>query len=597
MEDPLCCVSVLGGIPQGAGTACTAPEACCLPGGGCVTADPLCCTNVLGGMPQGAGSACSVPEACCLPDGSCIMEDPLCCAFIFGGVPQGTGSNCTATVACCFPDGTCQTVSRVCCDDIGGTPSPTGAATCLGDADLNGTDDACEGCDWNYGDPHKMHYPQLPDEAGWDVNATYPIVLADDWMCTETGMVKDFHFWGSWKHGIEGTIQFFILSIHSDIPADPPQIPYSRPGPILWEFETDQFGATPIDPPSMEGWYDPETGEVIPNDHQAYFQYNICLDSIFWFPQDSGTIYWLNITAVVLEAPMYQWGWKSTQNHWNDDAVWSNFGEYDWIEMYEPGGSSTGPITNAFGVTVDETGNFAEGWGENAYDDQWFYYPWYDWWNVWFYDHPYDPTRYKEITVDFDVFMMNPTAPAYFEIAVNWSTDAWSLDQPPADSNPPLPGTDEDLYIGRATLMADEYFEGHYTYTYVIPNYNPEWVSIDVRGYNFYIPGGIIEHECIGQQSLDLSFVITGGEDCDCIPGDANGDGSVNVGDAVYIIAYVFKGGPAPTPYQTCSGDANCDCTVNVGDAVYIINYVFKQGPPPCDCLTWLSLCGPPLRK
>ena len=28
--------------------------------------------------------------------------------------------------------------------------------------------------------------------------------------------------------------------------------------------------------------------------------------------------------------------------------------------------------------------------------------------------------------------------------------------------------------------------------------------------------------------------------------GDANGDGEVNVGDAVYLISYVFKGGPPP---------------------------------------------------
>jgi hypothetical protein len=31
-----------------------------------------------------------------------------------------------------------------------------------------------------------------------------------------------------------------------------------------------------------------------------------------------------------------------------------------------------------------------------------------------------------------------------------------------------------------------------------------------------------------------------------CKPGDANGDGDANVGDAVYVISYVFKGGPAP---------------------------------------------------
>jgi hypothetical protein len=84
---------------------------------------------------------------------------------------------------------------------------------------------------------------------------------------------------------------------------------------------------------------------------------------------------------------------------------------------------------------------------------------------------------------------------------------------------------------------------------------------------------------------------------CDCRPGDANNDGSKNVGDAVYLISYVFKGGAAPTPYVKCSGDANGDCSANVGDAVYMISYVFKGGAPPVNCDTWLSTCGPPLRK
>jgi photosystem II stability/assembly factor-like uncharacterized protein len=65
------------------------------------------------------------------------------------------------------------------------------------------------------------------------------------------------------------------------------------------------------------------------------------------------------------------------------------------------------------------------------------------------------------------------------------------------------------------------------------------------------------------------------------ICGDANGDGQVNVGDAVYLIAYVFKGGPPPDP--ECLGDANGDGQVNVGDAVYLIAYVFKGGDPPVD--------------
>ena len=66
----------------------------------------------------------------------------------------------------------------------------------------------------------------------------------------------------------------------------------------------------------------------------------------------------------------------------------------------------------------------------------------------------------------------------------------------------------------------------------------------------------------------------------DYMYGDANGDQVCNVSDAVYIINYVFKGGPAPTP--EAAGDADCNTLINVSDAVYIINYVFKGGPEPC---------------
>ena len=63
------------------------------------------------------------------------------------------------------------------------------------------------------------------------------------------------------------------------------------------------------------------------------------------------------------------------------------------------------------------------------------------------------------------------------------------------------------------------------------------------------------------------------------IMGDANGDGNVDVGDAVFIINYVFNSGPAPEPIA--AGDANCDGACNVGDAVFIINFVFEGGAEP----------------
>jgi len=68
---------------------------------------------------------------------------------------------------------------------------------------------------------------------------------------------------------------------------------------------------------------------------------------------------------------------------------------------------------------------------------------------------------------------------------------------------------------------------------------------------------------------------------CASTCGDPNADEAVNLADAVYLINYVFKGGPAPNP--SCVADANGDDAVNLADAVYLINYIFKGGPTPVD--------------
>jgi len=81
----------------------------------------------------------------------------------------------------------------------------------------------------------------------------------------------------------------------------------------------------------------------------------------------------------------------------------------------------------------------------------------------------------------------------------------------------------------------------------------------------------------------------------DNLCGDANGDGTHNVADVIYIVNFVFKGGPPPTPYAKYSGDANGDCAVNVADAMGIISYIFKGGPQPLECWYWLIQCGSPV--
>ena len=63
------------------------------------------------------------------------------------------------------------------------------------------------------------------------------------------------------------------------------------------------------------------------------------------------------------------------------------------------------------------------------------------------------------------------------------------------------------------------------------------------------------------------------------IRGDPNHDGVITTSDVVYLINYLFIGGPEPIPLE--SGDVTCDGDINASDVVYLINYLFIGGPPP----------------
>jgi len=65
--------------------------------------------------------------------------------------------------------------------------------------------------------------------------------------------------------------------------------------------------------------------------------------------------------------------------------------------------------------------------------------------------------------------------------------------------------------------------------------------------------------------------------------GEANGDGILDLGDLVFLIGFLYKGGQPPDPL--CKGDANCDGITQISDVVALINYLFRSGPVPClDC-------------
>lgn len=239
-------------------------------------------------------------------------------------------------------------------------------------------------CKWQQSDEYKwLQMPDLMstgvdvrmDDAGIDSQNPYPTrILADDFKCVETGPITDIHFWGSWLNDIKGNIEWIHVSLHSDIPANLPDVPWSKPGPVLWErnyyqgqFNETLFATLPLN--QYEWWYDPFKSISIPNGDQNVWQYDICIPQQDWYIQ-KGTIknpiiYWLDIQVHVRSSqPQPQFGWKTrdwrTENfgggHFMDDAVFGlkDPSNINWVmDLHYPPGhpNSLKSMDMAFVIT------------------------------------------------------------------------------------------------------------------------------------------------------------------------------------------------------------------------------------------------------
>ncbi len=63
------------------------------------------------------------------------------------------------------------------------------------------------------------------------------------------------------------------------------------------------------------------------------------------------------------------------------------------------------------------------------------------------------------------------------------------------------------------------------------------------------------------------------------IRGNSNADTGINITDGIFILNFLFLGGPAPPCRE--SADANGDATINITDGIYVLNFLFLGGPAP----------------
>jgi len=140
---------------------------------------------------------------------------------------------------------------------------------------------------------------------------------------------------------------------------------HSHPGQLLWSQSFDPHTYQVREAfQGPEDWYDPNRGAFDNDNHQIAYQYNFLIDPARAFEQEGApgapVIYWLSVGVEVFDIEQIaEFGWKTSMQHWNDDAVWrdeigstapSPWNELRYPDLHEFQGES---IDLAFVITPE----------------------------------------------------------------------------------------------------------------------------------------------------------------------------------------------------------------------------------------------------
>ncbi|HWX23094.1 MAG TPA: hypothetical protein VN578_24595 [Candidatus Binatia bacterium] len=193
--------------------------------------------------------------------------------------------------------------------------------------------------------PPLAKWLQRPDSSptGLDVLATRGTaspMLADDFLCTNSGPITDIYIWGSWRDDRFDSNATMTVSFWSDQPATNGQP--SHPDTLQWTLD---FGPLQANPYTLElagsccteRFLDPTQPLALGVDTHIY-SYHFTVVPELAFLQTTGTIYWLSVSA---SGTTNLFGWKTcvTNDHHFDDATFSAIitnSHAPWVDLHYP---------------------------------------------------------------------------------------------------------------------------------------------------------------------------------------------------------------------------------------------------------------------
>jgi hypothetical protein len=155
------------------------------------------------------------------------------------------------------------------------------------------------------------------------------------------------------------------------------------------------------------------------------------------------------------------------------------------------------------------------------------------------------------------------------ELRVTWNVNLRSL-----DGLLVYAGSNFDIY---SSLRFESFRDGmeDYEYLELLRQRDPDNPLLDVS-----IVTGLTTFTQDPFEILEFREQIAAVLDSGFVWGDANGNGVVTAADIVFIINYVFKGGPSPEPLE--AADVTSDGSITVADIICLVGYVFKGGDTEC---------------